>query len=62
MWKMYRFSIEGTHAPLTSELSYKVTSSLWRLRHWQNAPNKLNFMVISTSSKFHDTWSCQHGP
>jgi len=28
MGKMQSFSIEGTHAPLTSELSYKVTSSL----------------------------------
>jgi len=28
MGKMHNFSIEKTHAPLTSELSYKVTSSL----------------------------------
>jgi len=26
MGKMHSFSIEGTHALLTSELSYKVTS------------------------------------
>jgi len=28
MGKTHSFSIEGTHAPLASELSYKVMSSL----------------------------------
>jgi len=42
MGKMHSFTIEGTHAPVTYELSYKLTSSL---RHSMKNQNVIKVMI-----------------
>jgi len=49
MGKMHSFSIEGTHAPLTSGLSYKATSSL-------RLCIKINLCVLDVTVHLRENW------